>query len=60
MITCDVQDCPRIENTLRLRKKAQVTISREKSREIATFCSIIREFSILLAAMIMQYLYDSV
>ena len=38
--------CPRTENTLMLRKakEAQVTISREKQREIATFCSITVSF----------------
>ena len=52
------QLCPRTENTLPLRKakEAQVAVSREKSREKrmiifhekATFCFIIREFSIFL------------
>ena len=42
--------CQRTQNTVLLRKvkEVQVVVSREKCREIATFCSIICEFLILL------------
>ena len=62
--------CPRTENTLLLRKarEAQIAISRENSRErererninILFYNPWVPDIFVLLPAIIMQYLYDSV
>ena len=45
MITCDVQNCPRTENTLPLRKpkEAQAAISKQ-TKEQREICFIIQHF----------------